>query len=54
MTKIALVTFWYANIPFVRLKADYQKFLKEIGETSAGLDPADIVPDSNITNIIGM
>ena len=54
MTISSLVVFGYANILFFRLKADYQKFLKELGETGAGLDPADIVPDSKIANIIGM
>lgn len=39
---------------FVRLKTDYQKFLKELGETGTGLDPRDIIPDSNIANIIGL
>ena len=54
MTISSLVVFGYANILLFRLKADYQKFLKELGETGAGLDPADVVPDSNIANIIGM
>ena len=54
MTISSLVAFGYATILLFRLKANYQKFLKELGETGAGLDPADIVPDSKIANIIGM
>ena len=40
-------------IVYLRLKAEYSKYVKEIGATGAGLDPEEVTPGSELANLIG-
>lgn len=38
---------------YFRLKKDYIYYIKDLGSTGAGLDPADVTPGSEVDNLVG-